>query len=53
MQAIPWMITAVAFVLLTEWCGNSIEKRNWARSVETFLLALGALLTLVRNTPPF
>jgi hypothetical protein len=53
MKSLEWFITAAVFFWMTEWCGKSIEKRNWARSVESFLLALGTLLTMVRNSPPF
>jgi hypothetical protein len=53
MKAFELGFTALVFYLMTELCGRNIEKRNWQQSVMYFLLALGVLLTLVRNTPPF
>jgi hypothetical protein len=41
------------FVILTSRCGKSIEKRDWEQSVASFLLALGTILYLVKNTPTF
>jgi hypothetical protein len=39
----------VAFALCTQWCGKSIDKREWGNAVAMFLLALGLVLIAVKN----
>jgi chromate transport protein ChrA len=53
MKTLPFLLNMMVFVVLTMLCGKSIEKRNWERSVTYFLLALGTIMYLVKNTPPF
>jgi hypothetical protein len=53
MKALPWLANMAVFLFLTNRCGKGIEKRNWEQSVAYFLLALGTILYLVKNTPPF
>lgn len=52
-KSIGIFVSLTVFLLLTTMCGRSIEKRNWERSVEYFLLALGTILYLVKNAPTF
>ena len=47
------MAFVAVFAVLTNRCGKSIEKRDWDGSVAYFLLALGTILTIVKNIPPF
>jgi hypothetical protein len=47
------MANLAVFVFFTNRCGKSIEKRDWEQSVAYFLLALGTILYLVKNTPTF
>jgi hypothetical protein len=42
-----------AFWFLTNRCGKYIDKRDWGESVAYFLLALGLILIMVKNTPSF
>lgn len=53
MKTLGWLASMAVFVFLTNRCGKSIEKRDWEQSVAYFLLALGTILYLVKNTPPF
>jgi hypothetical protein len=53
MKTAGWLVSMAAFVVLTNRCGKSIEKRSWEQSVAYFLLALGTILYLVKNTPTF
>jgi hypothetical protein len=53
MRTLGWLANMAVFVLLANHCGKSIEKRNWEQSVAYFLLALGTILYLVKNTPTF
>ena len=53
MRPIVWLGMMAGFVFLTNRCGKSIEKRDWEQSVAYFLFALGVILTMVKNTPPF
>lgn len=53
MKTLGLLANLVVFVILTNRCGKSIEKRNWEQSVAYFLLALGTILYLVKNTPTF
>lgn len=53
MKTLGWLANMAVFVIFTNRCGKSIEKRNWEQSVAYFLLALGTILYLVKNTPTF
>jgi len=39
------------FLYATDACGENIEKKDWRKSVTWFLIALGMVLSLVKNTP--
>ena len=52
-KSLGWIVNIVVFVILTELCGRSIERRKWDQSVAYFLLALGTILYLVKSTPAF
>ena len=53
MKIFDWIACIVVFFLLTQRCGKSIEKRDWGESVADFLIALGVVLVMVKNTVPF
>jgi hypothetical protein len=53
MKTFEWVAMMAVFVFLTNRCGKSIEKRDWEQSVAYFLLALGLILVMVKNTPSF
>ena len=53
MQTLEFTALMVTFVFLTNRCGKYIDKRDWTESVASFLLALGLILIMVKNIPPF
>ena len=51
-----WLYSLVSLGFLwifSDKCGRSIKERDWAKSVFWFLLALGMILMVVKNSVPF